>query len=189
MPIPRIETERLVLRMYQPTELETVYRLLADKDVKRFYPPGFSVTREQIVDGFPRRMDGWRAQGFGQLGVFEKKTGEMLGYCGLQFFDATPEVEIYYGFFQKAWGKGIATEAAAAMLRFGFEETHLDKIVAGTHPDNFASQKVLEKIGLIKYPELKRFYNIDSVYFSILRQNFRPDPTAAYVLSWMEIDD
>lgn len=131
----------------------------------------------------------WREQGFGQLGVFEKDSEKLIGYCGLQYFDNTPEVEIYYGFFKDFWGKSYATEAAKAMLRFGFEQTNLDKIAAGTHPDNFASQKVLQKIGLEKFDGLKRFYNIDSAYFSILREDFIPDDAAKYAVSYTEIDD
>jgi ribosomal-protein-alanine N-acetyltransferase len=189
MKIPKIETARLLLRMYVWEELEIVYKMLADKDVTRFYPPGFSITREDVLASMPRRFERWRKRGFAQLGVFEKENENLIGYCGLQYFDNTPEVEIYYGFFKNAWGKGFATEAAKAMLRFGFEETNLDKIVAGTHPDNVASQKVLQKIGLKKHEGLRRFYNIDSVYFSILREDYKPDDADEYELSWTEIDD
>lgn len=189
MLLPEIETERLLLRMYMQEELEIVYKMLADKDVTRFYPPGFSIKREDVLSSLPRRLKRWREQGFGQLGVFEKKSGKLTGYCGLQYFDSTPEVEIFYGLFKEFWGKGYATEAAKAMLRFGFEETNLDKIAAGTHPDNFASQKILQKIGLEKHDGLKRFYNIDSVYFSIFRADYKPDETTKYVLSRTQIDD
>jgi RimJ/RimL family protein N-acetyltransferase len=189
MLLPRIETGRLLLRMYRAEELEIVYKMLADKDVTRFYPPGFSITRADVLNSLPRRLERWRENGFAQLGVFEKESGKLTGYCGLQYFDDTPEVEIYYGFFKDFWGKGYATEAAKAMLRFGFEETTLDKIAAGTHPDNFASQKVLQKIGLEKHAGLQRFYNIDSVYFSIFRKDYKPDETAEYILSRTKIDD
>lgn len=188
MLIPKIETERLLLRMYKPEELEIVYKMLADKNVTRFYPPGFTITRENVLASMPLRLEKWRERGFAQLGVFEKKNENLIGYCGLQYFDNTPEVEIYYGFFQNAWGKGYATEAARAMLRFGFENTNLDKIVAGTHPGNTASQKVLQKIGLKKHVGLRRFYNIDSVYFSVIRNNYKSD-AAEYDLSWTEIGE
>ncbi|MET0753512.1 MAG: GNAT family N-acetyltransferase [Pyrinomonadaceae bacterium] len=188
MRLPIIETKRLLLRMYKPEELEIVYKMLADKDVTRFYPPGFSIAREDVLASLPRRLERWRERGFAQLGVFEKENENLIGYCGLQYFDDTPEVEIYYGFFKNSWGKGFATESAKAMLRFGFEETNLDEIVAGTHPDNFASQKVLTNISLKKHEGLRRFYNIDSVYFSISRENYKPD-NAEYDLNWTKIDD
>ncbi len=188
MLLPKIETERLLLRIYKAEELEIVYRMLSDTDVTRFYPPNFSIEREDVLSSLPRRLEKWRTQGFGQLGVFEKNTENLIGYCGLQYFDKTPEIEIYYGFFKDFWGKGIATEAAKAMLRFAFEEANLEKTAAGTHPDNLASQKVLLKIGLEQHKELRRFYNIDSVYFSILRENYKPD-AQQYNLSYSEIDD
>ena len=187
--VPKIETGRLLMRMYKPEELEIVYKMLSDKNVTRFYPPGFTIERADVLSSMPRRLGRWRDHGFGQLGVFEKESGKLTGYCGLQYFDSTPEVELFYGFFKEFWGKGYATEAATAMLRFGFEQTNLDKIAAGTHPDNFVSQKVLTKIGMEKFVGLKRFYNIDSVYFSILRGNYKPDETAKYAVSFTEIND
>jgi ribosomal-protein-alanine N-acetyltransferase len=188
MLLPTIETGRLLLRMYKPEELEIVYQMLADKDVTRFYPEGFSITREEVLSSMPRRLEKWRTQGFGQFGVFENANENLIGYCGLQPFDNLPEIEIYYGFFKGFWGRGIATEAAKAVLRFGFEESKLEKIAAGTHPDNIASQKVLLKIGLEQKEGLKRIYNTDSVYFLITKENYQPDAVAKYDLSYTEID-
>jgi ribosomal-protein-alanine N-acetyltransferase len=188
--LPEIETERLWLRMYQPDELETVYRLITDADVTRFFPrpPGYVITREDVLASLPLRLERWRTPGFGQVGVFEKDTEQLIGYCGLQYLDKTPEVEIYYGFFKEAWGKGVATEASKAFLRFGFEAVKLEKIVGVTHPDNFPSQKVLLKIGLKQEKAWRRFYKADLVYFSLSRVDFQPDG-AKYNLTLTEIDD
>jgi ribosomal-protein-alanine N-acetyltransferase len=190
MLLPKIETERLWLRMYRRAELETVYRLMTDREVTKFFPtpPGHVIEREDVLASLPRRVERWRAQGFGQLGVFEKTCEKLIGYCGLQRLDKTPEVEIYYGFFKDFWGKGLATEAAKAFLRFGFEEIKLEKIVAVTQSKNFASQKVLLKIGLKQESESRRFYNADLNYFSLLRARYKPD-AAEYNLSTTEIDD
>lgn len=186
MKTPRIETERLILRTYTNEDLKTVYVLITDPEVTRFFPKSYSVKKEDVLASLPRRLDKWRKQGFGQLGVFEKATGQLIGYVGLQYLDQTTEVEIYYGFFKKMWGRGIATEAAKAMLRFGFEEINLEKIVAVTHPENYASQKVLTRLGLER-GENQRFYNVDAAYFSISKRDFQPD-AAEYLLSSVEID-
>lgn len=191
MLLPKIETERLLMRMYQPEDLEIVYRLVTDKDVTRFFPrpPGYIITREDVLSSLPQRLERWKKQNFGQLGVFEKTGAELIGYCGLQYLDKTPEVEIYYGFFKEAWGKGYATEAARGFLRFGFEAVKLEKIVGVTHPANLASQKVLLKIGLRQEKKLRRFYKAELVYFSLSRADYRPDGAAKYDLSFTEIDD
>lgn len=185
--VPKIETERLLLRMYEPDELEEVYRLMTDADVRRFLPER-EIAKEEVLASLPRRLQRWREQGFAQLGVFEKDTGKLTGYCGLQYLDDTPEVEIYYGFFKPFWGRGCATEAARALLRFGFEEAKLEKIVGATHPENFASQNVLKRIGLKQEKEHRHLYGVDSVYFSLWREDYRPDE-AKYNLSFTKTDD
>jgi RimJ/RimL family protein N-acetyltransferase len=108
----------------------------------------------------------------------------LVGYCGLKPLDETKEIEIYYGFFRDVWGKGYATESAAAVLRFGFEETTLTRIVGCTHPENCASQKVLEKIGLVRDGEAHH-YGMDLYYFALEKRSYRP-PTSEYSLTWKE---
>lgn len=134
----------------------------------------------------PARMEFWMRNGFGQFGVCEKDTGSLIGYCGLKPLDETDEIEIYYGFFRNAWGKGYATEAAAAVLRFGFGETPLERIVGCTHTENFASQKVLQKIGLIREGEANH-YGMDLFYFGLNKENYRV-PEAIYSSTWRETD-
>ena len=190
MRLPKIETERLLLRMYRAGELETVYRLTTDPEVTAFFPPppGFVTTREDVLSSLPRRRQKWETQGFGQLGVFEKRSENLIGYCGLQYLDRTPEIEIYYGFFKQSWGKGLATEAAKAFVRFGFESLKLEKIVAVAQPKNFASQKVLLKTGFRRESRLRRFYKADLNYFSLLRADYQSD-ARPYDLSLTETDD
>jgi ribosomal-protein-alanine N-acetyltransferase len=185
MLLPEIETERLLLRMYRINELEKVYHLCTDANVTKFFPPHNEIKKEDVLTSLPRRIERWRTQGFGQLGVFDKTDGELIGYCGLQYLDNSEEIEIYYGFFKDFWGKGLATEAAKAMLRFGFEQTRLGKIVAVTHPENTASQKVLLRLGLTREKNAV-FYNIETCYFAVLIEDYKPD-TAIYELNFQKI--
>lgn len=187
MRFPIIETERLILRTYAQQDLETVYLMVSDPEIRRFFPEGPDIKREDVLASLPRRLGFWRDNGFGQFGVFEKAGGKMAGYCGLKYLDNTPEVEIYYGFFRESWGKGYATESATAVLRFGFQETPLERIVGVTHTENYASQKVLEKIGL-KREKLSFSYGMEVIYFSLEKENYKPYD-AAYKLSFREIDD
>ena len=76
--------------------------------------------------------------------------GELVGWCGLGPLPTEEsEIEIYYGLSSAAWGRGIATEAAAALLGYGFESAGLERIVAIVRPENPASRRVLEKIGMV----------------------------------------
>lgn len=187
MQFPIIETERLILRTYVQADLETVYRMVSDPEIRRFFPEGPDIKRDDILASLPRRMDFWKQNGFGQFGVFEKAGGKMAGYCGLKYLDQTEEVEIYYGFFRESWGKGYATESATAVLKFGFQETPLERIVGVTHTENHASQKVLEKIGLRREKQIFG-YGMDLIYFSLDREKYTAS-VALYSLSFKEEDD
>jgi RimJ/RimL family protein N-acetyltransferase len=186
MLLPKIETDRLLLRMYRADELESVYILITDKDVTRFFPDYYSVEKKDVLESLPRRIERWRKYGFGQLGIFEKKSGKLIGYCGLQYLDNTEEVEVYYGLHKDFWGTGLATEAAKAMLRFGFEEANLQQIVGVTHPGNSASQRVLLRLGLVQ-GENGRFYELEATYFAISKDNFQTDDADFYKLDYERV--
>lgn len=171
MLLPQIETERLFLRTYKQSDLETVYLLCSDPHVTHFFPDYYSVKKEDVLESLPRRREKWRANGFGQFGVFEKNTGKLIGYCGLQYLDKTSEVEIYYGYFKQYWKQGFASEAAKAVLRFGFEQIKLEKIVAVTNPENIMSQKVLLRLGMLRGDD-RKFYEVDAAYFYLNHSDF-----------------
>ena len=185
--LPRIETERLLLRTYQPEDLETVYLLCSDPDVAEFFPDYYSINKEHVLASLPRRIERWRKFGFGQLGVFEKTSEELIGYCGMQYLDDTTEVELYYGFFKKYWKRGYATEAAKAILKFGFEQIKLERIVAVTNPKNIPSQKVLLRLGMKKGGE-RKFYKVDAAYFSMRRVDYQPE-NDFYNLSFISVNE
>lgn len=185
MKLPEIKTERLLLRMYRTEDLETVYKLCSDPNITRFFPDYYSIEKDYVLGSLPRRLERWRKQGFGQLGVFDKSNGKLIGYSGLQYLDSTPEVEIYYGFFKDYWGKGIATEAAKANLRYGFEEIKLDRIVAVTHPENEVSKKVLKKLGM-KQGENTICYKIEACYFYINASDYKTDKSF-YEIDFQEV--
>lgn len=185
--LPEIETERLLLRMYQTEELKSVYNIITDKDVTKFFPSYYSVEKADVLNSLPRRIKRWQNYGFGQLGVFDKTDEKLIGYCGLQPLDDREEIEIYYGFYKNFWGRGLATEAAKAFLRFGFENADLPKIVAVTHPENFSSQKVLLKLGM-KQGENIRVYDLPAAYFSLSRDEFRKTDADLYKIYFTEID-
>jgi len=181
---PQIETERLLLRTYKTDEMEKVFELSSDKDVTKHFPPYFKIEKADVLASLPTRLERWRSQGFGQFGVFDKTDESLIGYCGFQYLDKTENVEIYYGFFKKHWGKGFATEAARAALRFGFEQVKLPKITAVTHLENLESQKVLRKIGF-NGGELTEFYKMPVAYFEITAEQYEPDDSF-YNLSFTE---
>lgn len=86
--------------------------------------------------------------------VEERSTGRCIGYCGFEYSERLGAVELAYGLEKSAWGRGFASEAAEAVLRYGFETLRLDVIAAAVNPENAASERILMKLGLHKTGQL-----------------------------------
>jgi RimJ/RimL family protein N-acetyltransferase/pimeloyl-ACP methyl ester carboxylesterase len=148
-----IETERLLLRPFTLADAEALHRVWGDPAARRFAEP-FSPDwpRPESVEDTRRYLEpivaGQAERGYASWAVIERESGRLLGDCGLFPADGGPEVELAYGLAPEVWGRGYATEAAAACLRTGFAELGLRRIVADAAPSNRASIRVLEKIGM-----------------------------------------
>lgn len=90
----------------------------------------------------------WARHGYGPLACVERATGRLVGEAGLQLLEAGPDVELTYTLAHDAWGQGYATEAAEAVLAWGFDGIRLEKIVAVAYPQNLASLHVIERLGM-----------------------------------------
>ena len=147
--VPRIETERLILRAFEEDDIGDV-AFFADPEVMRYIPRG-AWKREEVGSIFPRmvarRREEWRNVGYGMWAVVLKKTGAVIGQCGLQRLDDGDEIEVYYLLDKPHWNKGIATEATLAALRFA-KGLGLKNIVAVAMPENGASKRVMQKSGM-----------------------------------------
>ena len=106
--------------------------------------------------------------------VVHKDSDKLIGRCGLGFLDNTPEVELGYVLDKFYWNMGLTTEAAIATLKYSFEKVKLNRIVAIAHPQNIASVRVIQKVGM-KYEKNARFYNVDVVYYGLNREDWQPD--------------
>lgn len=171
--LPTIETARLRLRMFADRDFDSTWRLFNDPEVQKYLSPENRRARAQVKTILDNSVEHWKRRGFALWCVSEKSRDTMCGYCGFQYFDETPAVEILFAFHKNAWGKGFATEAANASLRFGFERLQLKKIYAATHPENTASRAVLEKIGMV-FETRTTHYGIDTATYSISRGGFVP---------------
>jgi len=175
MTTPTLETLCLILWPFVPGDLDRLAEILTDPDVMRYLPGGTPRTREQSERTLDFVVDHWERHGFGWWAVTLKPTGELIGWCGLKRVETTGETEVLYMFTQAQWGKGYATEAARASLRYGFETLKLDRIIAVAVPENMASRRVMEKLGM-QYEGIAFYYNSNLACYSITRQAFyQPD--------------
>ncbi len=175
-----IETARLRLRMFTLRDTDDYFLLRSDPEVMRYIGTGATSTREQTTTKLSWVLMQWEKHGFGIWAVVDKKSENLIGWAGLSFLDSNPEIEVGYGLAKAYWGTGMATEAAWASLRYGFEELQLDRIVAVAVPENAASQRVMEKAGM-RYVKLAHYYGVDVAYYEITRESFRPG-TSLYIL-------
>ena len=147
-----LETDRLVLRQFTMADADNLVNLDADPDVMRFVTGGIPTSREEIQDEFLPAFLGYyqRFEGYGFWAAIEKATGEFLGWFHFRPRDgaAPGEVELGYRLRKSAWGKGYATEGSRALIRKGFTEHGVQRVVAGAMAVNQASRRVMEKAGL-----------------------------------------
>jgi RimJ/RimL family protein N-acetyltransferase len=145
-----IETERLIIRAPRAHERPQMFALFSDPANERVSP-----------DADAAQVWGW-AYGV-PWGVWERETGELVGDCSLHYDTTFAAWELSYGFRHDRWGRGYASEAARAVVRYGFQTMRVARIVADVDPANPASSRVLEKCGFVRMGELddgRLFYMI-----------------------------
>ena len=146
----KIATERLILRNWLASDLKPFARLNADPVVMEFFPK--VLTEEESNAMAARIKDRIEREGWGLWAVERKDTGEFIGFTGLSVpvvdLPFMPCVEIGWRLAKEHWGKGFATEAARAVLRFAFDELKLAEVVSFTAATNLRSQAVMRRIGM-----------------------------------------
>ena len=144
-----LETPRLVLREFTHGDDAFVLRLLNEPSWLRFIGDRGVRTLEdarRYLDDGPCRS--YATNGFGLWCVAPREGGAPLGMCGLIRRDTLPDVDVGFAFLPEAWGRGYAGEAAAAVLDHARDALRLRRILAITDPENAASIRVLERVGM-----------------------------------------
>jgi RimJ/RimL family protein N-acetyltransferase len=115
----------------------------------RYIGSGQSSTREQVDDVMRRLPRAYALYpGLGTWRATRRDNGDFIGWFALKYIPGTAEVEVGYRLRYAAWGNGYATECTRELVRYGFDDLGLYRIIGVTHPDNIASQQVLLKAGL-----------------------------------------
>ncbi len=168
MPIS-LRTQRLVLRRLRAADLDALGALFGDPEVMRHVGSRRQPwTREETREALERAAAHWHTHGFGSLAVVERTGGVLVGECGLQLLEDGPDIELTYTLARAFWGRGYATEAAAAALEWGFGTLRLARIVGVAYPENADSQRVLEKVGMHRVG-VRRCYGAELVEFAAER--------------------
>jgi ribosomal-protein-alanine N-acetyltransferase len=145
-----LETERLILRHQVIEDLDDLWALYCNPRITQYIPDA-PRSREEVQEELEWHMHGHpRHPELGLWATIHKETGKFIGRCGLLPWniDGQDEVEVAYTIAEEYWGQGLGSEAAQALLNYGFEVLNLSRLVCLIDAENNASKKVAEKIGM-----------------------------------------
>jgi RimJ/RimL family protein N-acetyltransferase len=176
-----LETEHLLFRRQMIEDLDDLWALYCDPEITRYIPDApktYDEAREELEwhrNGHHRNPD------LGLWATIHKETGRFIGRCGLLPWEieGLPEVEVAYTIARQFWGQGLGTEAARAILQYGFEKLKYARLICLIDPENLASQRVAEKIGMQRERYMDG-WNGDGIPFWIYAIEMRiGDPSVA----------
>lgn len=159
-----LETERLVFREILPTDIDGMFELDSNPLVHRYLGNKPVKRREESEEMIQSIRKQYIELGIGRWAVIEKESQFFIGWAGLKLNTepANDHVDYYdlgYRFIPEFWGKGFATEASAAIKKYGFEIMNLPVIYGLAEINNLASRKVLEKTGM----QFVEFFDLDGI--------------------------
>ncbi|MEM9052221.1 MAG: GNAT family N-acetyltransferase [Bacteroidota bacterium] len=169
MEYPVIETERMYLREFKLCDAEAFYDLNSNMEVLQYTGDDpFETVHD--AHNFLKNYKEYELHGFGRWAVVLKDSGRFIGWCGLKK-NGEGYVDLGFRLFQEEWGKGYATEAALASLKIGFDKYRLDEIIGRVAPENKASVRILEKLGMTYWKSGDCHGIPDAMYYRITSFN------------------
>lgn len=167
-----IETERLQLREYTLDDFDSLYEILSDEETMKHYPMPFDA--EKVRGWIQWNIENYAKYGFGLWAVVRKKTGEMIGDCGItmQNIDGAWLPEIGYHIHKKYWRQGYGSEAARAVRDWAFENTEYDCLYSYMKYTNISSYSTAIAIGMKKVKEYPDEKNTISYACAITRREW-----------------
>lgn len=163
---PILVTPRMMFRPFTSEDRGLLAELHRDPEVGRYM--GGVWSDDQIAEALDRFVREHAERGHSKWAVFTTG-GEFVGRAGVSLWPATGELELGYAFRPHYWGQGLATEAARAIAHWTFANTAVEHIIAFTDPQNFGSQRVLERIGMVRLADRDMGFEIPSAYFEMKR--------------------
>lgn len=162
----KLETERLYMREMNQSDFDSLCKILQDEDTMYAYEGAFN--DEEVQEWLDRQISRYQKWNFGLWAVVLKKTGEVIGQCGLtmQPWKDTEVLEIGYLFNREYWHKGYATEAASACKQYAFEVLKADEVCSIIRDTNISSQNVALRNGMVQTDTwVKHYRGVDMPHF------------------------
>jgi len=150
-----IETNRILLRKFEIDDFEDLFTIGSNKAINKYTGEEALKTEQEAKDIINNvTLLDYRKHGYGRWATIYKPDNKLIGFAGLKYLDEVGETDIGFRFLPEYWGQGIGTEIATDILRYGFKQLKLNKIIAIADPKNIGSCKVITNIGM-------KFYKTD----------------------------
>ena len=135
------------MKQFCEADAKYLFELNSDPDVTKYVGEGAYNSIDEVYEVI-RNYNQYEKYRQGRLNMFDKQTGEYIGWCGLKYLEAEQITDLGYRLMKRHWGKGYATEAAIACLDYGFNTLNLEKIIGKAMKENIASINIFKKLGL-----------------------------------------
>jgi RimJ/RimL family protein N-acetyltransferase len=145
--VPELRTRRLLLRAFRESDLDPLAAMCADPEVMRYLGDGRTLDRADTWRQMAMFMGHWALRGFGMWAVEEQGTGAWVGRVGLFYPEGWPDREVGWALAREHWGRGLATEAARAVLDHVFGTLGWDRVISLIYRENARSVRVAERLG------------------------------------------
>jgi len=144
----RLETDRLLIREWQPDDRPALAGMATDPEVMRYVHGGIPFTEAQIDEMMRRQMRQAAEHGVCMGALAEKSSGRVVGVAGIQPLGTTGDLEIGWWLARDVWGRGYATEAGRAAMLHVLDMLKRPRVVAIIDPGNEPSRRVVDRLGM-----------------------------------------
>ncbi|MFT5777938.1 MAG: ribosomal-protein-alanine N-acetyltransferase [Crocinitomicaceae bacterium] len=173
-PKPILETARFYLRQITMDDCEELFRMESTPEVNRYTGESLATSLSELKEKIRRTSQSdYRVHGYGRWAVIGKETDAFLGWAGLKYLPEFEQVDLGYRFFPEYWGKGVGTETSISILKYGFENLGIERVIAVAHQENKASIRIMEKVGM-KFDKLAPYEpgSEDVVWYSLDKKDW-----------------
>lgn len=167
-----LDTSRLNLRPCELNDLEPLHSLWTEPGVRRFLLDDRLISQSDAEAYIRFSLDCFANHGFGFWVFGLKRESAILGFCGFRIIEEAAEPELLYGLTEQHWGRGLAAEAASAIVNFGFAARGLKRVIAVADTANQSSISVMKRIGLL-YDGREITPEFDRTSYSITQETWR----------------
>lgn len=168
-----LATDRLNIRPFEMEDARALHAFWSNVDVRRYLWDGIILPIETVRGIIRQSIDDFEAHGFGFFSLDLKVTEpKIVGFCGFRRFEDGRQIELVFGILPEYWGEGFVTEAAREVLRYGFEEAGITRIIAAADTPNQRSVRLLMRLGM-SFEARREWHGLDTVFYALTATEFR----------------